>query len=127
MKFKSSSFFLKIAAIGLALSFGVSAYAEMPREELVHAYHLLKTANSNYAGHRATAIKEVEAAGRSLGLELGGDVSKGERQWLSDKQMSEAQRLLRDARDKLETSDRTRVARHLEVAIKEVDAALAVK
>jgi hypothetical protein len=41
--------------------------------------------------------------------------------------MSEAQRLLRDARDKLETSDRTRVARHLEVAIKEVDAALAVK
>ena len=41
----------KTAAFVLAVAFGLSARAESPREELVHAFHLLKTANSDYNGH----------------------------------------------------------------------------
>ena len=116
-----------MAAIALILSFGFSAYAEPPRDELVHAYHLLKKADHDYDGHRVKAMKAVEAAGRGLGLELGGDLPDRERQWKSDDQLIEARRLLRDSRDKLESQDRDRVAANVEKAIKEINAALGVK
>jgi hypothetical protein len=127
MRRTSRSLYLRIAAIALGLSFGLSAYAETPREELVHAFHLLKTANHDYAGHRAKAMNEVEAAGRGLGLDLGGDVKDHERQWKSDERLVEAKRLLREARDKLEQHDRDRVAARVDTAMKEIDAALSVK
>jgi hypothetical protein len=111
----------------LALSFGLHAYAETPREQLVHAFHLLKRADHDYAGHRAKAMGEVEAAGRELGLDLKGDLDDRERQWKSDQQLLDARRILREARDKLERQDRDRVAGHLQKAIEELDAALNVK
>ncbi len=119
--------YLPIAAIALIMSFGFSAFAEPPRDELVHAYHLLKKANHDYDGHREKAMEAVEAAGKDLGLELGGDLPDSERQWKSDDQLIEARKLLRDARDKLEAHDRDRVADHVETAIKEKNAALNVK
>jgi hypothetical protein len=109
------------------LSFGVRAYAETPREELAHAYILLKLANADYAGHRAKAMKELETAGKDLGLSLEGRGSEHERQLKSDEQVAEARRLLREARDKLEARDRDRAAAHLEKAIAEIDAALKVR
>jgi len=118
---------LQLVAIVLALSFGVRAFAESPREELVHAYILLKAADHDYDGHRGKAMKAVQAAGKALGLELKGRGSDVERQWKSDAQLTEARRLLREARDKLEAADRDRVAAHLEKAIKELDTALAIK
>lgn len=124
MKLKSRLLSLKIAAMAAIVSFGLWAHAEPPRQELAHAYWLLKTANADYAGHRAAAMHAVEAAGKKLGLELRGDFPEGERQWKSDAQLTEAKRLLRDARDKMEDADRTRVADHLERAVKEIDAAL---
>jgi hypothetical protein len=111
----------------LTLAFGLRAYAETPREELVHAFHLLKKADHDYAGHRVKAMGEVEIAGKALGLELGGEAPERERQWKSDEQLAEARRLLREARDKLERRDRDRVAEHVDIAIKEIDAALKVK
>ncbi|HWD90913.1 MAG TPA: hypothetical protein VG938_01060 [Verrucomicrobiae bacterium] len=123
----SRKFYFKIAAIALAVSFGLSAYAQSPRENLVHAYHLLKMANHDYAGHRAKAMDEVSTAGRSLGLELGGDLPPAERQWQSDQQLKEARHLIRESRDQLERADRDRAARHLDEAIREIDEALKVK
>ncbi len=109
----------------LALAFGLSARAESPREELVHAFHLLKTANSDYNGHRVLAMTELQVAGASLGLALGGDLPMAERQWQSDAQLTEARRLLMEASLKLEVSDRQRVAAHVNKAITEINFALA--
>jgi hypothetical protein len=111
----------------LALCFGLRAYAETPREELVHAYVLLKLANHDYDGHRVKAMEEVEAAGKALGLNLEGGGSEHERQLKSDEQIAEARRLLREARNKLEVQDRDRVASHVEKAIKEINVALKIK
>jgi hypothetical protein len=124
---KTSHLYLQIAVIALIMSFGFSAFAEPPRDELVHAFHLLKKANHDYDGHREKAMEAVEAAGKDLGLELGGDLPDRERQWKSDDQLIEARRLLREARDKLEAHDRDRVAEHVEKAIKEINACLEVK
>lgn len=127
MKLTKRLLCLQIAAVAAVLSFGVRAYAEPPREELVHAYFLLKTADADYHGHRANALHAVENAGKELGLELKGGIPERERQWKSDAQMQEAARLLRDARDTMESHDRQKVADRLERAIKEVDAALRVR
>jgi hypothetical protein len=125
MKLKTQSLYLKMVAIAAALSFfGISAYAESPREEVVHAYRLMKGADHDYDGHREAAMKEVRSAGDKLGLTLEGEGVKEERQWKSDRRMKEARRLLREARDKLEARDRDRVADELDHAIKQVDAAL---
>jgi hypothetical protein len=124
---KIYSKYLQLGAIALALTFGLSAYAETPREELVHAFRLLKRANADYAGHRAKAMAEVEAAGHELGLDLGGDLPEREGQWKSDAQLKEARKLLREARTKLEKADRERIASHVDVAVTELDEALKVK
>lgn len=118
---------LKIAACALALSFGIRAYAEPPRDELAHAYVLLKLAKSDYKGHRAAAIDELEAAGHELGLDLKGHGSATESQMKSDALLAESSRMLHDARDKLEARDREHIAGHLEKAIHELDVALQVK
>ena len=124
MKQKSRLLSLKIAVMAAALSFGVSAFAETPREELVHAYWLVKTANKDYAGHRAAALHAIENAGHNLGMKLEGGLPEKERQWKSDAQLEEALRILRDSRDKLEESDRQKTANHVEHAIQELDKAL---
>jgi hypothetical protein len=116
-----------MAAIALGLALGVRAYAETPREELAHAYVLLKIANADYNGHRAVAMNELKAAGKELGLSLEGRGSDHERQLRSDEQLVEARRILRDARDKLEAKDRDRVATRVEKAISEIDTALKVR
>ncbi len=127
MKHSSRSLYLQISAIALAWSFGAIAHAETPREEVVHAYVLLAHANSDYAGHKAVAMKELHAVGLQLGLKLEGSVVEKEKQWKSDEKLAEAQRLLKDAREKLEEADRDRVSERVDKAIKELDVALKVK
>lgn len=133
MKLTSRSLFTKIAAIGLALSFGLCAYAqehphdraaEGPREELAHAYYLLKASKGDYGGHRAKALGELERASRELGMELKGGAPERERQWESDRQMQEARRLVADVRDHMEEHDRNRIASHLDESIRQIDVAL---
>jgi hypothetical protein len=127
MKKATRSFYLQIVAIALALSFGFSAYAETPRETLVHAWRLLKRADHDYDGHRVKAMEHLEVAGKELGLELKGDLEHKEAQWKSDAQLTEARKLLRTAAKKLEKADRDRVADHVEQAIKELNIALKIK
>lgn len=119
----------KAAAVAAVLSFGVRAYAdEAPRHELIHAYQLLKTADHDYDGHREAAVKDVEKAGRKLDLSLEKfEFPQIERQWKSDQKLSEARRLLRDARDRLESRDRERAAASVDAAVKEIDTALHIK
>jgi hypothetical protein len=117
------SFFVAL----LTLAFGVKAYAETPREEIAHAFHLLKKADRKYDGHRVKAMDQVEVAGKALGLDLGGELADKEKKWKSDEQMKEARRLLVEARDKLEKRDKDLIADHVEVAIKEIDEALKIK
>ena len=118
---------LQIAAVVAILSFGLQAHAEPARDELAHAYYLVKTANNDYKGHRGAALHAIEVAAHQLGMDLKGGVPEGERQWKSDDQMREANRLLRDARDKMEEHDRNRVADRLENAIKDINKALETK
>ncbi len=122
---------LQIAIEEINLALGASpalpVRVESPREELVHAFRLLKTADHDYAGHRAKAMRQIETAGAELGLVLRGDLIVGERQWKSDAQLSEARRLLAHARDQLEARDRDRVAARLQIAIEEINQALAVR
>lgn len=116
-----------MAAVMLALTFGVRAYAEGPREEIVHAYRLMKGADHDYDGHREAAMKELRIAGDKLGLTLEGEGVKAERQWKSDRRMEEARRILKEARNKLEERDREKAAANVEHAIKELDMALKVR
>lgn len=116
--------YLKLSAIALAVTFGMYAHAEPPREEMAHAYYLLKEAKSDYSGHKAAAMKHIEGAAHDLGVEFKGGASEPERQWKSDKQLEEARRLLMDARDKMEQHDRDRVADRLQKAINQLDKAL---
>ena len=116
-----------MASIALAGALVVPAYAETPREELAHAFTLLKFANQNYGGHRGKAMHEIQVAAKSLGLKLNGDAWEHERQRKSDEQVVEAGKLVTDARDKLETRERDRVAKRLDRAIREINAALQVK
>lgn len=118
---------LQIAAFALAFAFVIQARAAGPREELVHAYILLKMANHNYAGHRVLAMKELEIAGHDLGLDLRGHGSKHEQQLKSDELLAEAGRILHYTRDRLDAHDRERAADHVDRAMHEIDLALRVK
>ena len=109
------------------LLLGTQAYADSPREDIVHAYVLLKMANNDYAGHRGNAIKELEKAGQELGLDLHGHGQEHERQMQSDAQMAEAGRILREARDRLDAHDREHAAAHVDRAMREIDRALHIR
>ena len=127
MKHSSRSLYLQISAIVLALSFGAIAHAETPREEITHAYILLAHADADYDGHKGNAMHELSAAGKKLGLKLEGAAVENERQWKSDQKLKEARRLLKDAREKLESADRTSAADRVDTAIHELDIALKIK
>ena len=114
-----------MTVVALIVGSNLSLRAEPPREELIHAFRLLKTANHDYAGHRVKAMRQIETAGADLGLVLAGDLLVVERQWKSDAQLAEAKRLLVHARNQLEARDRDRVAARIQVAIEEIDMALA--
>lgn len=124
MKLTSRLLYLQILAVTVALSFAARVYAEPPRQELVHAYVLLKHANHNYEGHRARALEHVEAAGKALDLKLEGDTDNHERQWKSDQMLAEARHMLYHARESFERHDRERAATHVDRAIEEIDRAI---
>jgi len=129
MKLSLRSFIVPVAS-ALLLAFSLSVRAdETSREEIKHAFHLLKWANADYHGHKAAAMDELKAAGREVGYDLEGEQDRwhAEHQWKSDDQLREARRLLRHARDHYENADREHLAHHIEKAIKELDAALDVR
>ena len=101
-----------------------SLQAEPPREEIAHAYRLLMVANADCDGHRGKAMEALRRAGHALELDLKGNAPSGEPQRKSDEQLREADRLLHDARNQLESKDRERAAEHVDLAIQEIEIAL---
>src|ERR1043166_1088593 len=125
MKLTSRILLLQILAITAAFSIATRAYAEPPRQELIHAYVLLKQANNNYEGHKAKAIDHVEAAAKALDLKFENMPNyERERQWKSDQMLAEARHLLTHARENFEMRERERAAAHLNKAIDEIDQAI---
>jgi hypothetical protein len=118
---------LAVSMAALLLGFGSQAYAASPREDLVQAYILLKTANNNYAGHRGTALRELEDAAHHLGLDLRSSGTEHQRQMTSDAKVAEAGRILREVRYRLDKRDRDIAAAHVDRAMHEIDEALRVR
>ena len=119
--------YLRVALLVLILSFAGRAFAEYAADDLVQAYALLKHAKGDYAGHRAKAMKEIEAVAKDMAIDLKGGKSEHESQLKSDEQLKEARRLLNDAQDKLKAHNRDKAAENVHKAINEIDDALKVK
>jgi hypothetical protein len=90
---------------------------------LDQAYGLMRTADHDYKGHRARAMRQVEDAARDLGSRLSGDGRDHENQGASDEQLRNAQSLLQQSLGGLAG----RPLHHVEEAIKQLGIALTVK
>ena len=107
----------------VALLLGSPAQAA-PQDRLIQAYDDLATANHDYGGHRANAMKQVEEAGKILKIDLHGNAKTRERQMDSDAQLREARQQLETVRKEFSPDDIKRIDEHLTHAIREIDAAL---
>jgi hypothetical protein len=105
------------------MAFSDSAEAGMLRR----AYHILATGDHDYKGHRAKAMRAVEAAGTALGMDLRGDDKDHSPQVLSDDKLREASGLIANVLASAEVKDQKRVTKHLNVAIDQINVALATK
>ena len=112
-----------LVAAGMLL-FGNEAQAQSPRDDIVTAYFLVRSANNNYSGHRRAALRELEFVGRQLGLNLQARGQNNLPQMQSDAKMAQAFQILGRARDRLDARDRQREAGHLDTAMRHIDAAL---
>lgn len=152
MNINSYSSSLKVAALAVALTYGVGARAttipvtatftspgvsqgsfevvefrDRPEAEMLrNAYRTLATGDHDYKGHRAKAMEEVEQAGKLLGMDLHGDLKDRSRQFLSDDKMREAKGQLERVLDAAEVKGQERISRHINAAIDEIHKALDV-
>jgi hypothetical protein len=102
------------------IGFSDSKEAGMLRD----AYIILATGDHDYKGHRAKAMKAVEAAGKLLGLNLAGDAKDRQPQLLSDDKLREAQGLITQVLGAAEVKDQKRVTKHLTEAVNQINTAL---
>lgn len=110
------------ALIACFLAFNCTLHAA-PANLLSQAYATLATANHDYKGHRVDAMKQIEAAGKILGLNLHGGAKDHEKQGISDEHLRSARSLLQDA----STGLSGKALKHVRHAIKQIDTALAIK
>jgi hypothetical protein len=90
---------------------------------LVQAYTTLERADHDYKGHRIAAMKQIEAAGKALGVKVRGDGKGHEPQGESDARLRAAQGLLQQALPGLSGKP----LQHVNAAIKQISTALAIK
>jgi hypothetical protein len=64
---------------------------------LVQAYTVPEQADHDYKGHRIAAMKQIESAGRLVGVNVRGDGKAREEQSVSDAQLLKAVGLLQQA------------------------------
>ena len=114
-----------LVVVGLALAFSLKLVAgPAPSADLLQqAYTTLEQADHDYKGHRIAAMKQIEAAGKLLGLNLRGDGKGHEKQGVSDQQLRSAQALLEQARAGLAGKS----LKHVDRAIKQLNIALSIK
>ena len=112
--------------VGCALLFsGRSLFAGPPPAAglLVQAYTTLEQADHDYKGHRHAAMKQIEAAGKLLGIKVRGDGKGHEKQGVSDAQLRAAQGLLEQARPALSGKP----LQHVNKALQQISIALSIK
>jgi len=114
-----------VVVVGLALTFSMklSAQPVAAGSLLQQAYTALEQADHDYKGHRIAAMKQVEAAGKRLGLNLRGDGKGHEKQGVSDQQLRTAQALLQEASAGLTGKP----LKHVNRALKQLNIALSIK
>ncbi|MDB6022285.1 MAG: hypothetical protein JWQ04_2142 [Pedosphaera sp.] len=124
MKASSLPSLTVVAIVCLMLSFNLNLFAgPNPEDLLIQAYVKLEQADHDYKGHRADAMKEIEAAGKLVGVNVRGDGRGHERQGVSDEQLRTARELLEQARGGLHGKALARVDK----AIKQISIALKIK
>lgn len=104
---------------GLNLLAGSAASGDLLRQ----AYATLEQADHDYKGHRIDAMKQIEAAGKFLGVNVRGDGKNHEAQGVSDAQLRTARGLLEQARVGLTGKP----LRHVNRAINQINTALKIK
>jgi len=114
-----------LAVICLALSFGYRLVAGpvASGELLVQAYTALAQADHDYKGHRVAAMKQIEAAGKLLGVSVQGGGKGHEKQVVSDEQLRSAQALLEQARPGLSGKP----LKHVNKALQQLAIALKIR
>jgi len=105
------------------MAFRDSAEADMLRR----AYRILATGDHDYKGHRVHAMHDVEAAGKLLDMNLAGDLKDHATQPLSDEKLREAEGLLSQVLSSADVKEKSRIVKHLNEAINQINTALAVR
>ena len=114
-----------LALVCLVLSFGQRVFAGPGAAGalLAQAYTALEQADHDYKGHRVAAMKQIEAAGKLLGVTIGGGGKGHEKQAVSDEQLRVAQGLLQQARSGLSGKP----LKHVNKALQQLSIALTIK
>jgi hypothetical protein len=105
------------------VAFSDSAEAGMLRR----AYIILATGDHDYKGHRVRAMRQIEAAGDLLGMNLRGDARDKQPQVLSDAKLREAQGLLQNVLGSSEVKSQKRISKHIAEAINQINTALSIR
>lgn len=90
---------------------------------LVDAYAALDRADHDYHGHRVAAMRQIEAAGKSVGVNVHGDGRGHEKQGVSDEQLRAAEGLLQQVKGEL----KGKALKHVENALNHLHTALRIK
>jgi hypothetical protein len=95
---------------------------------LVQAYDTLAVADHDYKGHRAHAMKAIEAACKLLGTDITGRGKGRESQAISDEQLRSVLASIQQVRGSLAAAGtQPQVVKHLDVAINQLTIALSLK
>src|SRR3954453_4648627 len=125
---KISLYTAVLAAVVLCVS---TARAATPKDAeidgLRKAYLNLVAGNHDYQGHRVKALKHVEAAAQSLGLNISGDGKARSQQKNSDADLSAAKAALQSVLEIAKTQGQPQLEKNVTAAIKEIDTALKIK
>jgi hypothetical protein len=95
---------------------------------LTQAYDTLAVADHDYKGHRAHAMKAIEAACKLLGTDITGRGKGRESQAISDEQLRSVLASIQQVRGSLAAAGtQPQVVKHLDVAINQLTIALSLK
>ena len=94
---------------------------------MIDAYDILASSDHDYDGHRAKAMKQVEAAAKALGVKLHGDDHDRQKQVMSDQKMQLAADKLSKVLENSEVKGQPKISKHISEAIHQIDLALAKK